>query len=82
VDLADAKQVRLIRKRLRVSEAELTEIVGRIGDSIAGISKEVALQRAGQLPEPAKAPVDAVVASVSVPEPKVTVAPVVNKPEH
>lgn len=50
LDLADATQVRLIRKRLRLSEAELTEIVDKIGNSIAAIGKEVALQRARQVP--------------------------------
>ena len=50
LDLADITQVRLIRKRLRLSEAELTEIVDKIGNSIAAIGKEVALQRARQVP--------------------------------
>ena len=40
IDLTDRTQVRLIRKRLRMSDAELTEMVGRIGNSIAAISKE------------------------------------------
>jgi len=50
LDLSDTQQVRLVRKRLRLSEAELTQIVGKIGNSIGAISKEVALQRARQLP--------------------------------
>jgi len=41
LDLGDARQVRSIKKRLRLSESELNEIVSRIGNSIAAISKEV-----------------------------------------
>ena len=50
LDLADMRQVRSVKKRLRLSEAELNEIVGRIGNSIAAISKEVALKKARKLP--------------------------------
>lgn len=67
LNLADATQVRLIKKRFRISEAELAEIVGKIGNSIAAIGKEVAVQRARQLPEP-KAPVPAAWEAVQVPE--------------
>ncbi len=45
LDLTDRVQVRIVTRRLGVSPAELTEIVGRIGNSIAAISKEVHLQR-------------------------------------
>ena len=65
LDLSDAKQVRLVKKRFRLSEAELTQIVGKIGNSIGAISKEVALQRARQLPEPEQLPAAAVAASAS-----------------
>ena len=51
LDLADARQVRSVKKRLRLSEGELNEIVSRIGNSIAAISKEVSRQL--QLPESA-----------------------------
>ena len=53
VNLADAKQVRAIRRRFRVSEEELTQIVSRIGNSIAAIGKEVASQRAAHSTMPA-----------------------------
>jgi hypothetical protein len=65
VDLADAKQVRVIKRRFRVSEAELSQIVDKIGNSIAAIGKEVALQRAAELAQPSKPQVAPVVASVS-----------------
>lgn len=63
LDLADRTQVRLVRKRLRLSDAELTGIVGRIGNSIAAISKEAALQRATTLTKPDDEPHAAVIAS-------------------
>ena len=44
-DLTDRAQVRQLSRRLNISESELRRIAGRIGTSIAAISKEVALQR-------------------------------------
>jgi len=52
LNLSDARQVRLVKKRLGLSDTELSEIVGKIGNSLSAISKEVALQRAHDLPEP------------------------------
>jgi hypothetical protein len=40
VDLSDRVQVRLLKKRLQLSEAELTRIVDKTGNSIAAIAKE------------------------------------------
>ena len=65
LDLSDRVQVRLIRKRLRLSDAQLAEIVDRIGNSIAAISKEVATQRASRPPEPVATPPAAVIASIA-----------------
>jgi len=67
LDLTDKTQVRLLKKRLRLSEAELTRIVDKTGNSIAAIAKQAALQRARQLPEPAHVPA-AVLASVTLGE--------------
>jgi hypothetical protein len=64
LDLTDRGQVRLIRKRLGLSDAELTQIVGRIGNSLSAISKEVALQRASALPQPVDVPPATAIASV------------------
>jgi hypothetical protein len=61
LDLTDLTQVRLVRKRLKLSDAQLTAIVGRIGNSLSAISKEAALQRATELPEPAEVPPTAVI---------------------
>jgi hypothetical protein len=79
VDLTDRAQVRLLKKRLQLSEAELTQIVDKTGNSIAAIAKEAALQRARRLPEPALVPA-AVLASVTLsetsgPEPQLQAEP-------
>jgi hypothetical protein len=63
LDMTDHIQVRIVTKRLKLSEGELTKMVGRIGNSIAALSKEVAQQRAAKL-----VPANAVIASVTVTE--------------
>jgi hypothetical protein len=69
LDLSDRTQVRLVKKRLRLSDAELTEIVERIGNSLSAVSKQAALQRAAGLPQPtADVPAPAAIASVTVAE--------------
>jgi uncharacterized protein DUF3606 len=49
LDLADRVQIRVLRKRLRVSETELTQVASKVGNSISAISKEVNLQRLDQI---------------------------------
>ncbi|UFZ04480.1 DUF3606 domain-containing protein [Bradyrhizobium ontarionense] len=66
LDLTDQAQVRVVTKRLKMSPAELAEMVGRIGNSITAINKEVTQQRAAKLPAPA----GTVIASVTVTETK------------
>jgi hypothetical protein len=61
------RQVRSVKKRLRLSEGELNEIVGGIGNSIAAISKEVALRKARRLPAAPAVPAAAVIAAVTDP---------------
>lgn len=46
IDLADPNQVRSVRKRLGVSDSDLIRLVGKLGNSLAAISKEVELERA------------------------------------
>lgn len=76
LDLTDRAQMRLVRKRLGLSDAELAAIVGRIGNSISAISKEVAQQRANALPKPADVPPAAVIASAAAAEQVATEMPV------
>lgn len=68
LDLTDRTQVRLVRKRLGMSDAELNEIVGRIGNSIAALGKEVALKRAKAMAQPAEVPPAAIIAAASATE--------------
>jgi hypothetical protein len=73
LNLADPRQARLVRKRLNLSEAELTSIVEKAGNSISAISKEAALQlgkqaarrRVTQLPESAQMPSPAAIVSTA-----------------
>ncbi|XUM22053.1 DUF3606 domain-containing protein [Bradyrhizobium oligotrophicum S58] len=69
LDMTDQAQVRVVTKRLKMSPGELSEMVERIGNSIAAITKEVAQQRAAKAP----APEGAVIASVTVTETKAEV---------
>lgn len=45
LDLADAKQVKSVRKRLGISNGDLVRIVDRIGNSISAIQKEVEFEK-------------------------------------
>ncbi|MDD1518926.1 MULTISPECIES: DUF3606 domain-containing protein [Bradyrhizobium] len=65
LDLTDRTQVRLVKKRLGLSDAELIAIVGRVGNSIPAISKEAALQRANALSKPANVEPIAATAAIS-----------------
>ncbi|MGY3451197.1 DUF3606 domain-containing protein [Bradyrhizobium sp. USDA 4353] len=73
LDLTDKVQVRIVTRRLRVTQAELAEIVGRIGNSIAAISKEVHLQRT-KTSVPADVPPAEIIASVATESAAETVA--------
>ncbi|MFK4508050.1 DUF3606 domain-containing protein [Bradyrhizobium daqingense] len=75
LDLTDRAQMRLVRKRLGLSDAELTAIAERIGNSITAISKEVAKQRANALAKPADVPPAAVIASAAATEQAATEIP-------
>jgi hypothetical protein len=79
LDVTDKTQVRQLKKRLRLSEAELTRIIDKTGNSIAAIAKEAALQRAKELPEPAPIPPDVLAAAAlrdtGVAEPQVPAEP-------
>ncbi|HEY2246881.1 MAG TPA: DUF3606 domain-containing protein [Bradyrhizobium sp.] len=70
LDMADHVQVRVIRRRLRLSEPELNKLVDRVGNSIAAISKEVASRKAAQLSPPSDLPPAVVVPAVIDSDPK------------
>jgi Protein of unknown function (DUF3606) len=46
IDFSDANQLRVMKKRLGVSDDDLRRIVEKVGNSIANVSKEVELERA------------------------------------
>jgi hypothetical protein len=48
IDLADPAQVRAWTRRLNISADGLKAIVGKAGNSVAAVAKEVELQRAAQ----------------------------------
>ena len=48
IDMADEKQLRLVRKRFGISNADLIRIADKVGNSIAAIGKEVQLERASR----------------------------------
>jgi hypothetical protein len=72
LDLSDRVQMRLIRKRLGLSDAELTAIVGRIGNSISAISKEVAQHRVSAVSGATDVPPAPVITSATANEPPAT----------
>ena len=68
LDMQDHVQVRVIRRRLKVSPEQLADIVRKAGHSIAAISKEAG-QRRLSLPKQIPVPPAAVIA-VAVTEPE------------
>jgi len=55
IDVADAGQVRILKKRLGVSSDDLHRTVAKVGNSIAAVTKEIESQK--PLPSMAPAPV-------------------------
>ena len=52
LDLTNRVQVRVVKRRLRVSEEDLKAAIDQVGNSIASISKELDLQRAKTIDTP------------------------------
>jgi hypothetical protein len=50
LDLTDRVQVRILRKRLKVSDEQLANLVRTAGNSIAAVRKEVGARRLLTLP--------------------------------
>jgi hypothetical protein len=46
IDLADPAQIRVWTKRLGIPADDLQRMVGKVGNSIAAVSKEIELQKA------------------------------------
>jgi hypothetical protein len=60
IDVADASQIRILKKRLGVSSADLHRVVAKVGNSIAAITKEIELQKPLPLAMPAPVQNDSV----------------------
>ena len=56
IDLADASQTRILKKRLGISDDDLHRVVAKVGNSIAAVTKEIELKK--PLPLAAAAPVE------------------------
>jgi hypothetical protein len=56
IDVADASQIRILKKRLGVSSDDLHRIVMKVGNSIAAVTKEIESRK--PLPLTAPAPVE------------------------
>jgi hypothetical protein len=55
IDVADASQIRILKKRLGISSDDLHRVVAKVGNSIAAITKEIESQK--PLPSTAPAPI-------------------------
>ena len=53
INLADPAQVRAWTRRLRISANVLKSAVGKVGNSVAAVTKEIELQRGSRQPCPA-----------------------------
>ena len=61
LDPADPAQVRIVRRKLRVTEPELKALVTKTGGSIAAITKEVSVRRGEPAASPPAVPPAAVI---------------------
>ena len=52
IDLHDAAQVRILKRRLKVTAEELRRIVEKVGDSIASVCKEIEDEKAHNAAQP------------------------------
>jgi hypothetical protein len=51
LDLDNKVQVRIVRKRLKISEEQLSNLVRKAGDSIAAVRKEAGSRQVLKLPQ-------------------------------
>jgi predicted nucleic acid-binding Zn ribbon protein len=56
INLADPAHVRAWTRRLRISADALKAVVGKVGNSVAAVTKEIELQRASRQPSPVPIP--------------------------
>jgi hypothetical protein len=55
IDVADASQIRILKRRLGISSDDLHRVVAKVGNSIAAVTKEIECQKPLPLTAPAPA---------------------------
>jgi hypothetical protein len=58
IDVTDASQIRILKKRLGVSSDDLHRVVEKVGNSIAAVTKEIQCQKPLPLMAPAPVQID------------------------
>ncbi|MEA2898860.1 MAG: hypothetical protein QOJ84_4475 [Bradyrhizobium sp.] len=58
IDVTDASQIRILKKRLGVSSDDLQRVVAKVGNSIAAVTKEIQCQKPLPLMAPAPVQID------------------------
>jgi hypothetical protein len=53
IDVADASQIRTLKRRLGISSDDLHRVVAKVGNSIAAVTKEIECQKPLPLAVPA-----------------------------
>jgi hypothetical protein len=53
IDVSDASQIRILKRRLGVSSDDLHRVVAKVGNSIAAVTKEIESQKPMPLAAPA-----------------------------
>lgn len=63
LDVRDRVQVKVVRKRLKLTDAQLADIIRKTGNSISAISKEAGARQCLSLPKQTETPPAAVTAA-------------------
>ena len=65
IDVADASQIRILKRRLGVSSDDLHRVVAKVGNSIAAVTKEIECQKPLPLAAPARVETDSALPSAT-----------------
>jgi hypothetical protein len=63
IDVADASQIRILKRRLGISRDDLHRVVAKVGNSIAAVTKEIESQKPLPLTAPAPVQIDSALPS-------------------
>ena len=70
LDLGNPIQVRIVRKRLKISKEQLDHLVRKAGDSIAAVRKEASSRQVLKLPQPQVPPAAVIAQNETTTEPQ------------